>query len=91
MEERVSVTEAAAVVVEAVEADADSVAEEVDVAEVPALPRREPFKILLAKRKRSMILIRWFKILFLYTAIPPLLTRLFLNDIISLNVPNTLK
>ena len=29
-------TEAAAVVVEAVEADADSVAEEVDVAEVPA-------------------------------------------------------
>ena len=70
-EERVSVTEAAAVVVEAVEADADSVAEEVDVAEVPALPRREPSKILLAKRKRSMILIRWFKILFLYTAIPP--------------------
>ena len=35
-EERVSVTEAAAVVVEAVEADVDSVAEEVDVAEVPA-------------------------------------------------------
>ena len=70
-EERVSVTEAAAVVVEAVEADVDSVAEEVDVAEVPALPRREPSKILLAKRKRSMILIRWFKILFLYTAIPP--------------------
>lgn len=73
-EERVSVTEAAAVVDAdsvAVEADADSVAEEVDVAEVPALPRREPSKILLAKRKRSMILIRWFKILFLYTAIPP--------------------
>ena len=49
MEERVSVTEAAAVVVVAVEADA-AVAEEVDVAEVPALPRREPSKILLAKR-----------------------------------------
>ena len=40
MEDRVSaavvVTEAAAVVVEAAEADADSVAEEVDVAVVPA-------------------------------------------------------
>ena len=66
MEERALVIEAAAVVVVAVEA-----AEEVDVVEVPASPRREPSKILLAKRRRSTILIRWFKILFLYTAIPP--------------------
>ena len=72
VEEGVSVIEAAAVVVEAVEADVDLVVEEADAAVVPVSPKRELFKILLERRKRSTILIRWFKIIFLYTAIPPL-------------------